>query len=219
MHKPVVELPEVAYRHIGIEVRRASRQFHLNEDETEELQAHITHAVIVACAEKFNPAKGRIYTFVMAVVRNQLLKWKDAEAKRRNLICSATEAKAKRDARRQSVAPTGYNDCVDDQSYIPEEQRDYGEQKPESVFNGEKEWDREGLIRLLAMADVRDVIGKLDGDSKRLCKWFLKSESLRQTCSRLHRRSADFYGVIWPQCKADFIAKWRELGKQLPWEK
>lgn len=206
-------IPQVAHEHIRIECGKVSRRFHLNEDDESELVSHISAEVRCAVAKKFDRRKGRIFTFIQRVVRNQLCKWMNREVRRRNDLCALATAIARSEARRLQRVVNGHDDSVDDSTYSEEEQWSHGEILPEKTVNEEAEWDPEGLCRLIVIADVRHVVSEMKGRSRRICELFLKELSLRQINGRIKCGSRQFFSVMWPQCKADFVDKAEELGK------
>lgn len=207
-------IPEVAWTHISIECGKVARRFHLNEDDREELESHIRCEVRMAMARKFNPKKGRPYTFVQRVVRNQLCTWMDRETRRRNDFCDLAIATAIQKAKKARRIPDGRNDSVDDTTYSDEDRWSHGEHLPEEVANGDAEWDQTGYSRYLRNFEVRQVVALLEGRSRRICERILDGYSLRETCKAMRCGSKRFFMEFWPECKRDFIAKMRELGKQ-----
>lgn len=216
-HETTVAIPGVAFEHIRIECGKVSRRFHLNDDERAELECHIRCEALLAVDDKYDFTKGTVYTFIQRVVRNQICVWMKEETRRRNDWRDHVEAEAKRQAKREaSGAPSN---SVDDTTYSDEERWGHGEELPVARLGEDAAWDGEGLARLMVMADVRQVVGSLKGDSKRLCKWYLKTGSLRKAAEKMHEDSKYFFQVLWPRCKVDFIAQWEELGKHFAGQK
>ena len=212
--KEMVAIPEVAWTHVRIECGKVARRFHLNEDDRAELESHIRCEVRMAMAEKCDPRKGKPYTFIQRIVRNQLCTWMAKETRRRDDFCALAEALAAQKAKKALCAPDGRNDSVDDTSYSAEDRWDRGEIEPEPVANGETPWDPSGYARHLRNLEVRETVAELEGRSRAICERILKGYSLRETCRRMRCGSKKFFLELWPACKRDFIAKAHELGKR-----
>lgn len=206
-------IPEIAWKHIKIEVAKVARRFHLNPDDRADLESEIRCEVRLAVAMKYSPEKGKVYTFIQRVVHNQLCKWMAKEYERREDICTAAIEAQRRADRRRLRSVTGPNDSVDDTTYSDEDRWDFGEEFPEAVSDIERTWDTDGLRRLLLVADVRHVVSEMEGRSKRICELFLEELSLREINKRLRCGSRQFFMKMWPQAKAEFRAKSEELGK------
>lgn len=212
-----ITIPGVAFEHIRIECGKVGRRFHLNEDDQAELESQIRCEALCAVDRRYDITKGTVYTFIQRVVHNRICAWMERETRRRNDWREHVEAEVRRRAKREaSGAPMG---SVDDTTYSDEERWDHGEQLPEARLGEDAAWDPEGLARLMVMADVRQVVGSLTGESKRLSMWYLKTGSLRKTAEKMHVDSKYFFQVMWPRCKADFIARWEELGKHFAGQK
>ena len=70
-------------------------------------------------------------------------------------------------------------------------------------------WDPEALRRLEVMAEVRAVVARLTGDSRRICRHFLRYGSLEKVRLRLRMDKKTFYFIAWPNCRKDFSGKWK----------
>lgn len=218
--KAEVAIPEVAERHIRIECGKVARRFHLNDDEREELESRIGCEVRLAVAGKYDPRKGKVYTFVQRVVHFQLCKWMREEYRRREDFRRHAVEEARRKARRQQAEIWGQNNSVDDTTYGDDERWDRGEQLPVVRPNEETPWDPSGERRLLVIARVRQAVGRLKGESGALLRLYLKCETLTEVYERMRARrrkglsTARFYGEMWPKAKADFIREWTEIEKR-----
>lgn len=220
--KAEVAIPEVSWRHVKIECAKVARRFHLNDDDREELESHVGCEVRLAVAWKYDPRKGKVYTFVQRVVHFQLCKWMREEYRRREDFRRHAIEEARRKAKRQLAKVWGQHDSVDDTTYGDDERWDCGEQLPVSRPNEETPWDPSGERRLLVIARVRQAVGRMKkGESKSLLELFLKCETLTEVYERMRRRrrnglgTARFYGEMWPKAKRDFIREWTELEKRL----
>ena len=201
-----VAIPEVAERHVKIECGKVARRFHLNDDDREELESHVGCEVRLAVAGKYDPRKGKVYTFVQRIVHFRLCKWMSEEARRK--------------AKRQLAKVWGQNDSVDDTTYGDDERWDRGEQLPVICANEETPWDPSGERRLLVIARVRQTVGRMKkGESKSLLNLYLKCETLTEVYERMRARrrnglgTARFYGGMWPKARRDFIREWTEVEK------
>ena len=216
-----VAIPEVAERHIRIECGKVARRFHLSDDDREELESHVGCEVRLAVAGKYDPGKGKVYTFVQRVVHFQLCKWMREEYRRREDFRRYAVEEARRKAKRQQAEVWGQTCSVDDTTYSDDERWDCGEQLPVVRPNEETPWEPSGERRLLAIACVRQTVGRLKGESGALLRLFLRCETLTEVYGRMRRRrrnglgTARFYGEMWPKAKQDFIREWTEIEKCL----
>lgn len=219
--KEEVAIPEVAERHIRIECAKVARRFHLNDDDREELESHVGCEVRLAMAWKYDPGKGRPYTFVQRVVHFQLCKWMREEYRRREDFRRYAVEEARRKAKRQQAEIYGQTCSVDDTTYSADERWDRGEQLPEIRPNEETPWDPSGERRLLVIACVRQAVSRLKGESGTLLRLYLKHGNLAEVYGRMRARrrkglgTARFYGEMWPKAKSDFIREWTEIEKRL----
>ena len=216
-----VAIPEVAERHVGIECAKVARRFHLNDDDREELESHVRCEVRLAMARKYDPRKGKVYTFVQRVVHFQLCRWMREECRRREDFRRHAVEEARRKAKRRQAEIYGQTCGVDDTTYSAEERWDCGEQLPEVRPNEETPWDPSGERRLLVIALVRQTVGRMrKGESKSLLELYLKCETLTEVYERMRSRrrnglgTARFYGEMWPKAKSDFLREWALVKKR-----
>ena len=215
-----VAIPEVAERHVKIECGKVARRFHLNDDDREELESHVGCEVRLAVAGKYDPRKGKVYTFVQRIVHYRLCKWMNEEYRRREDFRRLAVEEARRKAKRQLAKVWGQNDSLDDTTYGDDERWDRGEQLPVICANEETPWDPSGERRLLVIARVRQTVGRMKkGESKSLLNLYLKCETLTEVYERMRARrrnglgTARFYGEMWPKARRDFIREWTEVEK------
>ena len=216
-----VAIPEVAERHVKIECGKVARRFHLNDDDREELESRVGCEVRLAVAGKYDPGKGKVYTFVQRVVHFQLCKWMREEYRRREDFRRYAVEEARRKARRQQAEIWGQTCSVDDTTYGDDERWDRGEQLPVVRPNEETPWDPSGERRLLIIACVRQTVSRLKGESGALLRLYLKFGNLTEVYGRMRARrrkglgTARFYGEMWPKAKSDFLREWTEIEKRL----
>lgn len=213
-----VAIPEVAWKHIKIECGKVARRFHLNDDDRADLESHVRCEVRIAMVTKFDPRRGKPYTFIQRVVKNQLCTWMEKETRRRNDFCSLAKAEALHAAQKARTLSGGLNDSVDDTSYPEEDRWDRGEIHPQKAENGDAAWDEEGYWRQKRMKDVREVVAQLEGVSRIICERFLLGYSLRLICKLMGCGSKHFFMDCWPACKRDFADAARRLGKHFEGE-
>ena len=213
-------IPAIAWEHLEIEVGKVSRRFALDKDETLELSLEIRSRVLKAVADRYDPRKGKVYTFVQRIVHFRLCKWMNEEYRRREDFRRLAVEEARRKAKRQLAKVRGQNDSVDDTTYGDDERWDRGEQLPVICANVETPWDPSGERRLLVIARVRQTVGRMKkGESKSLLNLYLKCETLTEVYERMRARrrnglgTARFYGGMWPKARRDFIREWTEVEK------
>lgn len=213
-------VPAIAWKHLEIEVGKVSRRFALDKDESLELYLEVRSNTLKALADRYDPRKGKVYTFVQRVVHIQLCKWMHEEYRRREAFRAYAVEESRRKARRQQAEVNGQVCGVDDSSYGTDDRLDQGEQLPEIRPNEEMPWEPSGERRLLVIIRVRQAIGRLKkGESKSLLELYLKCETLTEVYERMRRRrrnglgSARFYGEMWPQAKRDFRREWAVVEK------
>lgn len=214
-----IAIPEIAEKHIKIECAKVARRFHLDDDEREDLESHIGCEVRLAVVGRYDPRKGKVYSFVQRVVHYQLCKWMREQYRRREDFRSYAVEETLRRTRRRQAEINGQVCSVDDTTYGRDDRWDCGEQLPERLPNEDEPWDPSGGRRLLVITCVRQAVSRLKGESKTLLHHFLKYGTLTEAYEHMRRRrhkglgTVRFYAEMWPKAKRDFIREWTKIEK------
>jgi len=215
-----VQIPAVAWRHIKIECGNVARRFRLNPDDRADLEGEVGMQVRVAMAERYDPGKGKPYTYIQGVVKRQLCKWMERETRRRNdLLMQAVETAEHAAAQRQ-MSLCGRQDSVDDSSYSDEERWHCGAQEPARLPGEERPLGHPWLADERRIALVRRTVSLLTGTSRQICKLYLEDKTLDRIFEIMRARrwrnglgTARFYLELWPKARVDFLRVWRTLEK------
>ena len=177
---------EVVQRYMDIEVTRVATRFNLNDADRAELQCTMFEKVALRVSKNYDASKRNMYSFVQMVLPDLLRNWMRDEYQHRLTFVPMTDEIARENAEREDLGAA-------------------------ERVRGEEDFGGMSLEQRLTITAVRCVLARLSPESRRVCKLYMKTNSLTKVIKRLGVCKKTFYSDIWPRVKKEFLTEWKKM--------
>ena len=176
---------EVVQRYMDIEVTRVAMRFNLNDADRAELQCMMFEKVALRVSKNYDASKRNMYSFVQMVLPDLLRNWMRDEYQHGLTFVPMTDEIARENAEREDLGAA-------------------------ERVRGEEGFGGMSLERCLTITAVRCVLARLSPESRRVCKLYMKMNSLTKVAAYLKQDSQTFFYVTWPRVKKEFLSLWEK---------
>ena len=189
-------------KHIGIEVRKVARRWHLNTEETKELGSHVVAELAIKVARFYDATQRNMNSFVRLVLPDILTDWKEATYQSKTTIVPVGDMlELAEKAQSEEAAATGLErEVLSALNLLATEGRE-----DSSIWQSDP-------FEIVAREDDREytrwVIGRLSPLNEQICRVYIETLSLRMVARRMNIDFPHFRHTLWPVCQEEFKKIW-----------